>query len=763
MPPVADYLRYCGVAERDVPRLEGKIRSWDDLRRWMDGNLPSAITPPPRRLSIVPRQLDRSWKRALWRRFASETMARSPVGAPPGWEKVVTYRQRVTLALSLFSTAGILYFSYVMLRAQQMPALALHVYLLVYGIMVFFLAGNFYKMMLGTWHALRGATGNPWHPQHTARDPRPDVRVAILFPVYHEDAARVAAGMAATWDSLRAKHARLAGLFDMFLLSDSRKLEYWIAEEAVTHHLRAMFPDGRFFYRRRAVNKNAKLGNIADFCRRWGRDYDYMLVMDADSVMDGDAVAALLRMMEGNHRIGILQTNPTPILRRTLFGRMQQFGARLYGSVFSYSLQSMYMGHASYIGHNAMIRIAPFIAHCILPDLPGAAPWGGKPLSHDIVESAMMARAGYEVWFLPEVRGSYEEMPANLLGFLVRERRWMQGNMQHLRLLFIERLRSIHRETFITGSMGYVAAPLWAVFLLISAYGMFHFLDAGIMTLSGIRMIEMPMIMLFMSSMVFLFMPRVLSLAIHIESSKAHGFGGKDKLVLSMLLETLFSFFLSPILMICISRFVWQWARRRSVSWDAQSRGDAPLSWAACFRYFGWVSALGVAGWALIAYNIRHIPSEGAFLLQVFSGGWLRPTDLVVWLLPILGGFAASVGVARLTSLSFSRIEALRLFAIPEEICVPEVVRAVCAWETRLRTVLPDIETPDRVADYALRDPQFYVWHRRETRPRPRLAEALLPRILAGERLTRQELFLALGERFCFDALHVLYMDSGPA
>src|SRR5258706_16090878 len=116
---------------------------------------------------------------------------------------------------------------------------------------------------------------------------------------------------------------------------------------------------------------------------------------------------------------------------------MHQFGASLYGSVFSYGLQAMYMGNASYIGHNAIIRVKPFIDHCILPELTGKKPWGGKPLSHDIVESAMMARAGYEVWFLPEIVGSYEEMPANLLGFLVRERRWMQGNLQHLRFLFL--------------------------------------------------------------------------------------------------------------------------------------------------------------------------------------------------------------------------------------------------------------------------------------------------------------------------------------
>jgi len=757
------YLRCCGVAETDLPALAARITSWETLQDWMDRTQAPAIQPVPRRTSIAPGMLDRSWKKALWRRFAATKETQEPAGAAPGWERVVKYRQRVSLTLTLCSTLAVLYLSFVMLRAQRMPDTLLHLYLLIYGVMIWFLASNFFKMMLGTWHALRGAANNPWHPQHSACDPRPDIRIAVVFPVYHEDVARVAAGMAATWESLVGQQPALAGLFDFFLLSDSRRFEYWIAEEAAIHRLSETFPQGRFFYRRRPVNQNAKLGNIVDFCRRWGGSYDYMLVMDADSVMDGDAIATLLRMMEGNRRIGILQTNPTPVLRTSLFGRMQQFAARLYGSVFSYSLQAMYMGHASYIGHNAMIRLAPFIAHCILPDLSGPKPWGGKPMSHDIVESAMMARAGYEVWFLPEIEGSYEEIPANFPGFLARERRWMQGNMQHLRFLFLDRLRSVHRETFITGSMGYVAAPLWAAFLLVSAYGLFHFLKVGIMALGGIQTLALPMIMLAISSMVFLFMPRLLSLAIHIESRKAKGFGGKDKLVWSLVLETLFSFFFSPIMMICISRFLWLWLKRRSISWDAQVRGDAPLPWPLALRHFGWVMLLGVAGWAAMFWQLDQVPAEKGALLETFSGGWLKPNDLILWFFPILGGFVASGWMARVTSFSFPALKERRIFAIPEEIDTPAVIRSVQSWDARLRAELPDIDHPAEVGHYAVANPTFYVNHRRETRLKPRVAAALLPRIRAKAHLSPRELLVALGERRCFDALHVLHVRSGGA
>ncbi|WP_404710226.1 glucans biosynthesis glucosyltransferase MdoH [Sphingomonas sp. MMS24-J13] len=661
----------------------------------------------------------------------------------------------MTLVLTVAATAGILYLSNLLLVAQQMPDLTRHIYLVVYGIMTFFLAGNFFKLVLGTWHMLRGAEGNPWHPARTACDPPADTKVAILFPVYHEEVDRVAAGIAATWESIAQKHPRFAQHFDVFLLSDSRQPEYRVVEEAAVHALRELFPDARFFYRWRPTNQNAKMGNVADFCRRWGGDYDYMLVMDADSVMDGDAVVTLLRMMAGNDRLGILQTNPKPVLRTSLFGRMQQFGARLYGSVFSYGLQAMYMGNASYIGHNAIIRMAPFVRHCMLPELTGPKPWGGKPLSHDIVESAMMARAGYEVWFLADMEGSYEEMPANLLAFLIRERRWMQGNLQHLRFVFLRGLRSIHRETFINGSMGYFAAPLWAVFLVVSAYGMLHFLRYGVLALGSLRTIEMPMLMLLISSLVFLFMPRVLAILIHIRSDKARLFGGKDKLIWSVLLETLFSFFFSPLMMVYISRFLWMWLKRKGISWGTQQRGDEPLPWDQCVRHFGWISAIGVACLLGMIYQITQVPWTQQVLLSAMSGGMVRPTDLILWFAPIIGGFTASIWIARVTSLTFPSVARRNLFAIPEEIETPDVVKALTMWDEHFRAMLPDVTDPTRAIAEVLRDPGFYVRHRRETRVRPRVWETLGRKIQTGVRLKAAELQLALSERRCFDALHV--------
>lgn len=754
-----EYLRHYLPAD-EASRVAGTLPDFAALVDWLEMHQQAKFNPAPNYIPVIPPGFELSWKKNLRSRFNAGRKAGKRVGKAPEWMKVVEYRRRVALFLTLISTLTILVLSYATLRAQRMPGVTLWLYLGIYAVMTYFLTGSFFKLVLGTWHTLRGAKANPWHPTHTASDPRPDVRVAILFPVYHEDVSRVTAGMAATWESIQRYDPEMAMRFDCYMLSDSRKTAYWIAEQAAVYHLSTAIPQARFFYRRRASNLNAKMGNIADFCRRWGSNYEYLLVMDADSIMDGEAVVSLLRMMEGNDRLGILQTNPKPILRTSLFGRMQQFSARLYGVVFAYSLQAMYMGHASYIGHNAMIRTQAFIKHCMLPYLPGLTPWGGKPLSHDIVESALMSRAGYEVWFLPDLEGSYEEIPANILSFLIRERRWMQGNLQHLRLLFMGGLQNIYRETFLNGSMGYLSAPLWACFLIVSAYGMIHFLGTGLLAVGNMTTMAVPVTMLLVSSVVFLFMPRILALAVHIDSRRAKLYGGKDKLIWSMLIETIFSFFFSPIMMIYITKFVWLWIKRKSISWGTQQRDDSALSWSDCLKYFGWVSLVGIVAWAAMDYQVDQVNSASRVILQTFAGKWVKPSDIMLWFFPILGGFTFSVVIARVTSKTFPSLLRRKLFLIPEEISPPEVALRMHDWESDLRAMVPDQEDTETAIRFAMTSKNFFIRHRPETRRRQHVKLWLLPRIQAKQKLTEHEYRIALSERSCFDELHA--QNSAP-
>ncbi|MEN9841197.1 MAG: hypothetical protein RL376_997, partial [Verrucomicrobiota bacterium] len=224
-----------------------------------------------------------------------------------------------------------------------------------------------------------------------------DAPTAIVMPIFNEDTSRIMEGLRVIYRSLEATGQLEA--FDFFILSDTTNPNRWVEEEsawvALTRQLGAR---GRIFYRKRRVNLNKKAGNLADFCRRWGRRYRYMVVLDADSVMSGDAIVKLVRLMERNPGAGIIQTVPRLVNGETIFARLQQFASRLYGPIFAAGLNFWQQGEANYWGHNAIIRVAPFIDQCSLPELPGVEPFGGRILSHDYVEAALMRRAGWSVW-----------------------------------------------------------------------------------------------------------------------------------------------------------------------------------------------------------------------------------------------------------------------------------------------------------------------------------------------------------------------------
>ena len=753
------YLEAAGMSKDIITAILPDIQNRDDLKFYLDAYSPPENEIVPERMALGAPNIERSWKVNLWKRFKREQDMGLPVGVAPDWVKVVERRRHTALIVTLIITTIMSYGSYNMLKAQSLSWGWMLAYLGIYSVMTYFLVSTFIKMLMGTWHAIRGSKSNPWHPSHTACEPGNESRVAIIYPVYHEDIARVGAGMASVWESLVRDVPLHTHHYDLFLLSDSRKPEYWIAEKAVVFQLRKLYPDARIFYRWRTSNDNAKLGNVSDFCRRYGRLYKYMFVMDADSLVKGSVIHQTLRMMEGNHRLGILQTNPTPIMRTSLFGRMQQFAGCLYGSVFTYAMQAMYMGHASYIGHNAMIRLEPFMQYCMLPDLPGSAPWGGKPLSHDIIEAAMMARAGYEVWFLPELKGSYEEIPANILGFLVRERRWMQGNLQHLRFLWIDGIHSLHREGFVNGLMGYLSAPLWAVFLVISAYSLISFLKNGSIEVNEISKIEVPAMMMFLASMVFLFLPRIFALIVNIASGRAENYGGKGKMVLSMLAETVFSLFFSLIIMIYMTRFIWLWAKRKAISWGTQQRDDEPLPWSEVFRTFGWVSAVGVVASGIMYKSILTIPSQQMALLSSASGHDITPFSIMFWFMPILGGFAFSMWIVRITSKSFPWMKKLNFFMIPEEVNVPPEITTMNKVMAYLKASTPNPEEVNESLLFAVKDKLFYVKNRKYVKSRPWVAKRLLAKINNDQTLTLKEYKAALKEKACFERLHELYAE----
>ena len=293
--------------------------------------------------------------------------------------------------------------------------------------------------------------------------PLPIVQTAIVLPVCDEDVKRVYEGLRAIYKSV--EETGEIDHFHFFILSDSRTAKQWVEEEAAWVELcKQLGGFGRIFYRKRRTNINRKSGNISDFCRRWGNSYRYMVTLDADSVMNGSSLVKMVQLMELNPEVGILQTAPQLFGAKTLFARLHQFANRLYGKLFTIGLNFWQMSESNYWGHNAIIRLKPFIEYCSLPELPGRE----KILSHDYVEAALMRRAGWQVWLAYDLPGSWEEGPPNLIEFAKRDRRWCQGNMQHGWLVFARGLFSINRLHLSLGILSYVGS-----FVMATVFGRF--------------------------------------------------------------------------------------------------------------------------------------------------------------------------------------------------------------------------------------------------------------------------------------------------
>ncbi|MGY4340023.1 membrane glycosyltransferase [Bradyrhizobium sp. LM2.9] len=290
-------------------------------------------------------------------------------------------------------------------------------------------------------------------------------RTAMLLPTYNEDPHGLTARLRAIIESLETtSHGEL---FDWFVLSDSTDPDIWVAEEKALLALRQALGTPRLYYRHRADNTARKAGNISEWVTRFGGVYDFMIVLDADSLMSGDTIVRLVHAMETNPTAGLVQTLPMIVNARSLFSRVQQFAGRLYGPLIAAGVAWWHGSEGNYWGHNAIIRVRAFAEAAALPQLRGRKPFGGHILSHDFVEAALMRRAGWGIYMLPTLGGSYEEVPPSLLDFAARDRRWCQGNLQHLAVVPARGLHWLSRLHFMVGIGAYLTAPLWLLFLLL--------------------------------------------------------------------------------------------------------------------------------------------------------------------------------------------------------------------------------------------------------------------------------------------------------
>ncbi len=565
---------------------------------------------------------------------------------------------------------------------------------------------------------------------------------ALICPIHNEDVVRVYEGLRVTYESLE-KTGQLER-FDFFILSDSTDPDKWVEEEQRWYDLiRELGALGRIYYRRRVTNEGKKSGNIRDFLNTWGQRYRYFIVLDADSVMRGQTVVDLVKLMEANPGVGLIQTVPALVNAESLFGRIQQFANRLYAPIFIAGLNYWAQGLGNYWGHNAIIRTDPFMQYCDLPQLPGRKPFGGQILSHDFVEAALMLRENWQAWFAYDLEGSYEEAPQGLIENAQRDRRWCAGNLQHGLVLFARGLRGASRLHLLQGIFGYLASPFWLLFLLTFNWmwgfqkytGLSEITGEGFTPYINLTGTEHAFLV-FIICMGVLFLPKILALVdIAIDRERLRSFGGLPKTVASIVAETVFSTLHAPLQMLWHTRFVITILLGMGVGWGPQKRTADGTAW----------------GYAIQ----RH---WGHTLVGVVWGGliwWLEP-HVFYWFLPVCMGMVLSIPVSVFTSRSSlgARTRSLGLFLTPEELSPPPELDTL---RVRMATMVAVGEADEQPKDLGLAkivlDPYVNAIHvslLREKRFNPDHADALV-RLGAGQPEVRN-----LGEKLLAEGPDIL-------
>jgi membrane glycosyltransferase len=552
----------------------------------------------------------------------------------------------VTLLLTAFGTYEI----YKVISPANITSLQI-IFASLFALTFAWIAFSCASACLGFWQiATRGQRQPPLAPIAETG------RTALLMPVYNEDPKRIAAAL----DKMGSEITRLgaADRFDIFILSDTRDLRVALDElHAVDWLKKALFPHMRVYYRRRLENKHRKAGNIADFVTRWGGHYEHMIVLDADSTMSGETLLTLARAMAADPKAGIIQTVPALHRRNTLFARMQQFAGRVYGPVIAAGLAAWHGRDGNYWGHNAIIRTRAFAEAAGLPELKGRKPFGGHVLSHDFIEAALIRRAGWAVYMLPLLGGSYEETPPSLDDLACRDRRWCQGNLQHAKIVSAKGLHWASRLHLIQGIMSYLASPLWLLLLTtglglsaVAEYTEPNYFPEGFSLFPAWPVFDPERALrLFGFTMFILLMPKILALILALSSRELRkGCGGVSGLTVSLVAETLISALLSPVMMLIQSRFVFDILAGCDSGWNAQNRDDVVQPYRAALVRHAGHTLIGIA-LAIISFMISW---------QTF-----------LWLSTIAVGLVLSSAVAWATGLvSLGTLaRSWNIFRIPEE------------------------------------------------------------------------------------------------
>ena len=506
--------------------------------------------------------------------------------------------------------------------------------------------------------------------------PRPKTKTALLVPVYNEDPARIAG----TIDAMSEELERLdtSGCFDIFVLSDTREAKASHAEEQVYAALKsALATRCALYYRRRRFNTGRKAGNIKDWIERFGADYPNFLILDADSIMSGEALVRLALAMEANPTAGLIQTVPRLTGGTTLLQLLQQFACNVYGPAVASGIAFWHRDQGNYWGHNAMIRTGAFAGAAGLPELPGAAPFGGHILSHDFVEAVLLQRAGWGVHMVPGLEGSFEGLPPGIVELVMRDRRWAQGNLQHLGILTAPGLTGMGRVHLAMGAFAYLVSAIWAASLAVGLVLLLqgqqlipsYFQDSK--TLFPVWPVIDPgaALRLFMATMGVVLLPKGLGLILELQRVYvACERGGSLRAIAAVATETVYSMLIAPILMMTQTSAVAQILMGRDAGWKPQARDERGIPLIDALRF-----------------HVRHMVVGAGLALLC----WNTTPELAIWMAPVILGLLLSGFINWYTARPASFLMRFLLSTPQDRAPAPTLARAdhlAAAWDQRLKT-----------------------------------------------------------------------------
>ncbi len=475
---------------------------------------------------------------------------------------------------------------------------------------------------------------------------------AILLCIRNESPRRILRNLELTLSGLAQTGA--ADRFHVYVLSDTNDARIATEEQVCFAELASRWEQRlALTYRCRTANAGYKAGNIEDFCRQWGDLHDFAIVLDADSFMTPPAMLRLIRIMQGNPSIGILQGLVVAMPSTSAFARIFQFGMRL--GMRSYTMGSAWwQGDCGpYWGHNAVLRLDAFMQHCELPTLSADGSSNLHILSHDQVEAVLMRRGGYEVRVLPREDQSWEENPPTMLDFVRRDLRWCEGNMQYLRLLGMPGLKPTSRVQLLLAIMMFIGSPAWVGMLVLgTAMVVLAPQEAHVIDPVWGRVLVVVVL-------VMMFLPKIASAVdVLVRPVQRRQFGGGALFSLSFFIETVFSILICPIMWLSQAIFLSQLLFGRTQGWSSQTRDDHTV---------GWGQALGVFWPHLLL---------GTVLLGSLA---VRAPLVIPYAIFFLGGFVMAVPLAVVTSWPSVARFFIRahIASLPEEITPPAELRAL--------------------------------------------------------------------------------------